>query len=240
MFCASVWWSERHCINTGVTGKFLSVQHLGVAVQGSVMQGSASTAVWDVDAAEQGDDDLGTSQRVVGRGNMQWGLPVLVPCVDVGGVVDQDSHHFLKHSVKDRVISLVFVYWKTARDQLIDITWDSGRLMSNVLITAYLFQWARVTTWPACNCHHNQNQKREFMNHIIYNNHSKSTRKQLVKVDWSTAACLWVSLHFSDVFLMATVPKVLDTTSKTCKKLYIILNLGTLPAANSSHACTEG
>lgn len=97
------------------------------------MQGSASTAVWHVDAAEQGDDDLGTSQRIIGRGNMQRGLPVLVPCVDVSGVVDQDSHYFLKHSVKDRVISLVFVYWKTACDQLINITWDSGRLMSNVL-----------------------------------------------------------------------------------------------------------
>lgn len=110
-------------IDTGVVGKFLCVQYLGVAVQGSMMQGSASTAVWHVDAAEQGDDDLGTSQRIVGRGDMQRGLPVLVPCVDVSGVVDQDSHYFLKRSVKDRVISLVFVYSWTACDQLINITW---------------------------------------------------------------------------------------------------------------------
>lgn len=58
--------------------------YLSVAVEGSVMQGSAPAAVRHVDAAQQRDDHLGTAQSVVGCSDVQRRLPVLVPGVHVG------------------------------------------------------------------------------------------------------------------------------------------------------------
>lgn len=58
--------------------------YLSVAVEGSVMQRGAPTAVRHVDAAQERDDHLGTAQSVVGCGHVQRRLPVLVSGVHVG------------------------------------------------------------------------------------------------------------------------------------------------------------
>lgn len=58
--------------------------YLSVAIEGSVMQRGAPAAVRHVDAAQERDDHLGTAQSVVGCGDVQRRLPVLVSCVHVG------------------------------------------------------------------------------------------------------------------------------------------------------------
>lgn len=80
----------------------VSLQYLGVAVEGSVMQGGASAAVRHVDATQHRDDDLGASQRVIGCSDVQRRLPVLVPRVHVGRVADQNSHRLLRKKVEER------------------------------------------------------------------------------------------------------------------------------------------
>lgn len=70
--------------------------YLGVAIEGSVVQRSAPTAVRHVDAAQERDDHLGTAQSVVGRGDVQRRLPVLVSRVHVGRVVNQNSDRLLR------------------------------------------------------------------------------------------------------------------------------------------------
>lgn len=67
-----------------------------MAIEGSVMQSGATATVGNVDAAEQGYDDLGALYRIIGCGDMQRGLPVLVTCVDVSRVVEQHSNDFLQ------------------------------------------------------------------------------------------------------------------------------------------------
>ena len=67
-----------------------------------MVQRGASAAVRHVDAAQQGDDDLGTSQGVVGGGDVQRRLPVLVPRVHVGRVSVQNSHGLLRTEVTER------------------------------------------------------------------------------------------------------------------------------------------
>lgn len=59
------------------------------------MQGGASAAVRHVDATQQRDDDLGASQRVIGGGDVQRRLPVLVSGVHVSRVANQNSHSLL-------------------------------------------------------------------------------------------------------------------------------------------------
>lgn len=73
-----------------------------MAVEGSVVQGGASAAVRHVDTAQQRDDDLGASQRVVGCSDVQRRLPVLVPRVHVSRVADQNSHRLLRRKVTER------------------------------------------------------------------------------------------------------------------------------------------
>lgn len=58
--------------------------YLSVAIEGSVMQRSAPAAVRHIDAAQERDDHRGTAQSVVGCGDVQRRLPVLVSCVHVG------------------------------------------------------------------------------------------------------------------------------------------------------------
>lgn len=65
------------------------------------MQGGASATVRHVDATQQRDDDLGASQRVIGRSDMQRRLPVLVPRIHVSRVADQDSHRLLRNNMKE-------------------------------------------------------------------------------------------------------------------------------------------
>lgn len=95
---------------------YISLQYLQVAIEGSVMQSGASATVGNVDTAEQGYDDLSALYRIVGCGNMQWGLPVLVTCIDVSRVVEQDSNYFLQDNRVEVVISLDLC------DKPIDIT----------------------------------------------------------------------------------------------------------------------
>lgn len=57
--------------------------YLGVAVESSVVQGSSATTVRHVHAAQHGDDDFSTLQRVVCCGNVQRCLPVLVSCIHI-------------------------------------------------------------------------------------------------------------------------------------------------------------
>lgn len=74
--------------------------YLSVAVEGSVMQRSAPATVRHVDAAQQRDDHLGTAQSVVGCSDVQRRLPVLVPGVHVGRVVNQDSDRLLRNKTR--------------------------------------------------------------------------------------------------------------------------------------------
>lgn len=67
-----------------------------MAVEGSVVQSSSSAAVRHIHAAQQGDDDLGTSQGVIGCSDVQRRLPVLVPGVHICRVADQNLHSVLK------------------------------------------------------------------------------------------------------------------------------------------------
>lgn len=67
-----------------------------MAVEGGVVQRGPPAAVRHVHAAQQRDDDLGAPQGVVGGGDVQRRLPVLVPRVDVCGVSDQNPHSVLE------------------------------------------------------------------------------------------------------------------------------------------------
>lgn len=75
------------------------IPYLSVAVEGGVMQRSASAAVRHVDAAQERDDHLGTAQSVVGCCHVQRRLPVLVSGVHVGRVVNQDADGLLRNRV---------------------------------------------------------------------------------------------------------------------------------------------
>lgn len=81
-----------------------SLQYLSVAVEGGVVQGSSSASVRYVDATQQRDDDLGTSQGIIGCGDMKRRLPVLVPSVHVSRVANQNSHSLLRE--KSQIICL--------------------------------------------------------------------------------------------------------------------------------------
>ena len=80
----------------------VTLQYLSVAIEGSVVQGGASTAVRHIDTAQQRDDDLGAPQRVVGRGDVKRRLPVLVPSVYVGRVTDQNPYGLLRENQRER------------------------------------------------------------------------------------------------------------------------------------------
>lgn len=58
--------------------------YLSVAIEGSMMQRSASAAVRHIDAAQERDDHLGTAQSIVGCCDVQRRLPVLVSGIHVG------------------------------------------------------------------------------------------------------------------------------------------------------------
>ena len=61
-----------------------------------MVQRRAPAAVRHVDAAQQGHDDLGAAQRVVGRRHVQRRLPVLVARVHVRRVADEHAHRLLE------------------------------------------------------------------------------------------------------------------------------------------------
>lgn len=84
---------------THVHQRLSCLQYLCVAVEGGVVQGGASAAVRHVHAAQQRDEDLGAPQGVVGSGDVQRRLPVLVTCVHVCRVTDQNSHSVLRKKV---------------------------------------------------------------------------------------------------------------------------------------------
>lgn len=73
-----------------------SVLYLGVSVEGGVVQGSSPTTVRHVYTAQQGDDELSTTQSLISSCHMKRRLPVLVTCVHVGRVTDQHTHCLLK------------------------------------------------------------------------------------------------------------------------------------------------
>lgn len=84
--------------------------HLDVAVEGGVVQRRAPAAVRHIDTAQQGDQDLRTFHCLVGSCHMQRRLPVLVPGVDIGRVLDEHLHGFLQwqhsHSVTQQLQEL--------------------------------------------------------------------------------------------------------------------------------------
>lgn len=78
-------WRRTSCLPAGREDAAIDRSpYLSVAVEGSMMQRSASAAVRHVDAAQERDDHLGAAQSIVGRCHVQRRLPVLVPGVHVG------------------------------------------------------------------------------------------------------------------------------------------------------------
>lgn len=67
-----------------------------MAIQCCMVQCCPPASVRDVDTAQHGDDDFRTLHCLVGSRHVQWGLPVLVPSVDIGRMLNQYLHCFLQ------------------------------------------------------------------------------------------------------------------------------------------------
>ncbi len=90
-----------------------NLQYLCVPIKGSVVQGGASPAIWNIDAAQERDDDLSTAQGLVGGSDMQRSLPVLIPCVNIGRMTDQHANGLLENKTTNYI-----VYFRPAGIQL--------------------------------------------------------------------------------------------------------------------------
>lgn len=69
--------------------------YLGVSVESGMVQGSSPPAVWHIYTAQQWDDELSTTQSLIGSCHMKRRLPVLVTCIHVSRVTDQNTHCLL-------------------------------------------------------------------------------------------------------------------------------------------------
>lgn len=76
--------------------------HLYVSAEGGVVQGGATRPVRHVDVAEQRDQSLGATHRLVARCHVERRLPVLVPGVDIRTVLQQHRHSVLGTEVCKR------------------------------------------------------------------------------------------------------------------------------------------
>lgn len=71
-----------------------------MSIQGRVVQSRPSPSVGDVDTAQERDDHFGTLDGFIRSGDVQGRLPVLVPGVDVCGMLDQYLHGFLQRELR--------------------------------------------------------------------------------------------------------------------------------------------
>lgn len=96
------------------------LSYLGVSVEGGVVQGGPTAAVRHVYAAQHRDDELGTTQSLIGGGHVKRRLPVLVACVHVGRVTDQYEHRLLDKKKKETGVKKepCRVYSRHARAEL--------------------------------------------------------------------------------------------------------------------------
>ena len=73
----------------------MSITHLYMPIEGSMVETGAADPVRYIDVGEQGDEVLGTAYSIISGGYVQRGLPVLVPRVHVCTVSQQDLHGVL-------------------------------------------------------------------------------------------------------------------------------------------------
>lgn len=77
-------------------GRLWCESDLDVSAEGCVVQRCAAGPVRHIDVAEQWHEGLGTAHGLVGGGDVERRLPVLVPCVHVRRVLQQHLHRLLR------------------------------------------------------------------------------------------------------------------------------------------------
>lgn len=128
------------------------LSYLGVSVEGGVVQGGPTAAVRHVYAAQHRDDELGTTQSLIGGGHVKRRLPVLVACVHVGRVTDQYEHRLLDKKKKGNGCeegTVQSVQQTRSRRALIHEGNPQGRLDRRITGEAFLgtFEFSYLVLW---------------------------------------------------------------------------------------------
>lgn len=73
-----------------------TLSHLQMAAEGCMVQCRAARPFRHIHIAEQRDEGLGAAHGLVGRGDVQWSLPVLVSGIHVCRVFQQHLYGLLR------------------------------------------------------------------------------------------------------------------------------------------------